>query len=472
MSAAPSTLIIPVESQVREFDAKLLLACLAAERGFPVILGSRAYTHYIIGQVPRGVYLAKSMRVLSETMFRLLRMVGHEIVAWEEEALVHPPAETYFTLRLSPNTINKVSHVFAWGQENADLLKQYPHLPPNLPIHVTGNPRGDMLRPELRSYFDEPVEQLRAQYGRFVLINTNYSDVNPFIPSVGLFYTDEDGTERRGQAGIGLPHDFATGLRAHKHMLFHAFQAFIPQLAHHFQDVNIVVRPHPSENFDSYRALAESHPRVHVDASGNIIPWLLACEAMIHNGCTTGVEAYALGRPAIAYLPNLNEYYDFDFQGLPNRLTHQCLTVEQVFDTLRRILDGHLGASGGAEREALIDHYLAARNGALASERILDVLVASGYLNAQPRRRSKIVEMTGRAATALRARNKQAKHRRSARGKGAYHDHRFPELSVHDVERRVAALSKVLNRFHDIVVQDHSKHIFTISCRRPTGVAV
>ena len=67
-----STLIIPVENQSRELDAKLLLACAAAERGFPVILGSRAFVHYAVDSIPRGVYLAKSMRSLSERVFGIL----------------------------------------------------------------------------------------------------------------------------------------------------------------------------------------------------------------------------------------------------------------------------------------------------------------------------------------------------------------------------------------------------------------
>lgn len=90
MGNSASTLIIPVESQVRELDARILLSCVAAERGFPVIMGSRAFTHFQVASAPRGVYLAKSMRSLSSSMFRILRKLGHEIVAWEEEALVHP----------------------------------------------------------------------------------------------------------------------------------------------------------------------------------------------------------------------------------------------------------------------------------------------------------------------------------------------------------------------------------------------
>ncbi|HDJ28283.1 MAG TPA: hypothetical protein ENF28_03435, partial [Proteobacteria bacterium] len=100
----PSTIIIPVESQVRELDAKILLACAAAERGFPVIIGSRAFIHFQVGSLSRGVYLAKSMRTLSIRMFTILRDLGHEIVGWDEEGLVRWPDDEYYRWRLSPVT--------------------------------------------------------------------------------------------------------------------------------------------------------------------------------------------------------------------------------------------------------------------------------------------------------------------------------------------------------------------------------
>ena len=88
MTACPSILIIPVENQVRELDAKLLLACVAAERGFPVVLGSRHYINFAMPFLPRGLFLAKSMRSLSRLMLNLIRGLGHDIVAWDEESLV------------------------------------------------------------------------------------------------------------------------------------------------------------------------------------------------------------------------------------------------------------------------------------------------------------------------------------------------------------------------------------------------
>jgi surface carbohydrate biosynthesis protein len=465
MGNSASTLIIPVENQVRELDAKILLACVAAERGFSVIIGSRAFVHFEVASVPRGVYLAKSMRSLSNSMFRILRLLGHEIVAWEEEALVHPPPDTYFTLRLSPTTIRNVSHVFAWGQENVDLLRQYPELPANMPIHITGNPRGDILRPEMRPYFDTEVERLRNLYGDFILINTNFTDVNPFIPNIGLFLPAKGPGEesRLGQAGIGMSRQFAEGLWDHKQAILEDFQQLIPALEQAFPDLTIIVRPHPSENFKIYNDLAARCERVKVTNEGNVIPWLLAAKTMVHNGCTTGLEAYVLGVPAISYLATFNEYYDYEFQGLPTKLSHQCFSFEELERTLTQILAGELDVAEGEERKALIDYYLAAQNGRLACERIVDVLEESGYGKKQPPASPIGTYVQGWALTKLKAAVTNLNMRRPGPNRLAYHNHRFPEISVAEIEQKVARFGQLLNRFNTIRVEQHSKHLFRIN---------
>ncbi|UJP07088.1 MAG: hypothetical protein LZF84_08520 [Nitrosomonas sp.] len=473
MNDSASTLIIPVESQVRELDAKILLSCIAAERGFPVLMGSRAFTHFQVASVPRGVYVAKSMRSLSNSMFKALRQLGHDIVAWEEEALVHPPADTYFTLRLSPATVRKVSHIFAWGQENADLLRQYPELPQDMPIHITGNPRGDMLRPELRPYFDPEVSRLRGLYGDFILINTNFSDVNPFIPSIGLFKPSKDArkTAKRGQSGIGMNQQFAEGLRDHKLAVLEDFKQLIPALAQAFPGRTIVVRPHPSESYQIYQEIAAWNERIVVINEGNVIPWLLAAKALVHNGCTTGLEAYVLGVPAISYLATLNEFYDYDFQGLPTKLSHQCFNFAELQNTVQRVLAGELGSADGAERQALIDYYLAAQQGPLACERIVDVLESCGYSEKQPPRSPIGAYVQGWLFTKLKAALTNLYMRRPGPNRLAYHDHRFPEIPVTEIEHKIARFGQLLHRFDHIKIEQHSKHLFMVRStdKRRTG---
>ena len=65
-------LIIPCETQSREFDAKLLLACFAAERGFPVIVGSKKEIYLRIGALPRSIFLSKGSRFRLARSLRIL----------------------------------------------------------------------------------------------------------------------------------------------------------------------------------------------------------------------------------------------------------------------------------------------------------------------------------------------------------------------------------------------------------------
>jgi surface carbohydrate biosynthesis protein len=139
---------------------------VAAERGFRVVMGSRALLHHRVSSLPRGVYLAKSLRRLSDRMFAILDRLGHDIVAWDEEALVHlPDPNFYYGRRLSPKTLRLTSALFAWGPENEALFRGYPGYH-GTPIYVTGNPRTDMMRPELRGYYAEEIEQIHKRHDR------------------------------------------------------------------------------------------------------------------------------------------------------------------------------------------------------------------------------------------------------------------------------------------------------------------
>jgi hypothetical protein len=316
----------------------------------------------------------------------------------------------------------------------------------------------------MRPYFDTEVERLRKLYGDFILINTNFTEVNPFIPNIGLFVPSKDGQKKslRGQAGIGMSREFADGLWDHKQAILEDFKQLIPALEQAFPELTIVVRPHPSENFKVYNEIAAKCRRVKVANEGNVIPWLLAAKAMVHNGCTTGLEAYALGVPAISYLATFNEYYDYEFQGLPTRLSYQSFNFEELQNTLTRILGGELGVAGGEERKTLIDYYLAAQNGRLACERIVDILEDNGYGRKQPPAPPVVTYVQGWALAKLKASVTNLNMRRPGPNRLSYHDHRFPEIPVAEIEQKIARFGHLLNRFGNIRVKQHSRHLFRI----------
>ena len=465
-SAVKGTLIIPVENQVRELDPKLLLAYVAAKRGFSSILGFRREIHLHISSFPPGIYLSKSMTAASDLMFQIMRKLGHEIVAWDEEALVHLPPDTYFSRRLSPVAMAFVSHMLAWGQDNAELWQQYPNLPDGAKIHVTGNPRNDLLRPEIRDYYEEMVGELRERYGDFILINTNFNHVNAFYPGLNLFVPpDKPGkTPEYGRAARGMTREYAEGFRDHKQAIFEKFQQLIPAVEKTFPKYNIVVRPHPTENQEIYRQISAECKQVKVTNEGNVVPWLMAAKALIHNGCTTGVEAYVVGVPAISYRATVNEYYDYGFYRLPNLLSHQCFNFEELRLTLEKILAGELGAAGGDERKTIVDQHLAALDGPLACERIVDVcekIVDGQFDRSKP---ALLDRLTGYGMANMRTLKRKIKaNLPRAQNKPEFHRHRYPEVSLEETRYRMLRFQQVLGDSKELQVERFSDQFFRIS---------
>ena len=464
------SLIIPVENQVRELDAKLLLACIAARHEFLVIIGSRLEISFRIGAFPPSIYLAKSMTARSLKMFRIMRKLGHVIAGWDEEALIHPPAETYFSRRLSPEAITHVSHLFAWGEENAELWRHYLSLPPDMPIHLTGNPRGDMLRPEMQPFFAEETEQLRQKYGEFLLINTNFSFVNAFYPDQNLFQPVKNPGEkpRFGRAAVGMDRHFAEGLRDHKQAVFESFQDMIPRLEQAFPELTIIVRPHPVENPGIYHQLADGCQRVKVIHEGNVIPWLLASRAVIHNGCTTGVEAYIMRVPALSYQERGDSGYDNGFYRLPNVLSHQCYDFSGLREAISSILAGKMGAAGGRERRELMAGYLASQDGALASQRIVAVLEKIIQKSANRPLPSSSARFVGRFQVSRRRLAKTIKSfQPNSKYRSEFQRHRYPGLSTEGLREKIKRLQSVLGYHQELTIEKVGDHVFRITPGQP-----
>jgi surface carbohydrate biosynthesis protein len=459
-------LLIPVENQVRELDPKLLLACIAAQHGFTSIIGSHRIMDFHIASFPRSLYLNKSFTIMNLKMFKIMHKLGHQIVTWDEEALVHLPADMYYSRRLSPLSLQYVSHLFAWGEDNAELWRRYHEMPEDMPIHVTGNPRGDLLRPEMQDFYKEDADKIRKTHGNFILVNTNFNHVNAFFPSQNLFRPVKTPGEQPqfGKAAKGMSREFAEMLRDHKQTIFDHFKKIIPALDNEFPEYNIVVRPHPTENQKVYHDIAARCQRVRVTNEGNVVPWLMAADALVHNGCTTGVEAFAMGVPAVSYRETINEDIDDTFYRLPNRLSHQCFNLEQLKEILHKIFASEIGAANGNERETLLAHYLTAQDGLLACERMVNVLekiTANRCELPQPPFNERIA---GRSLSYGRRLIKWAKsYLPGTHAPPEFHRHRYPGISLNELRTRILRFQKVLGDNTQIKSEQISDQIFQIS---------
>lgn len=452
------SLIVPAEVEAREFDAKLWLACVAAERGHQVIVGCRSRINRRLLFMPRSVYVAKGITPRSKRVFCILHNLGHQVVALDEEALLYFSPEVYRKRRTSKAALDEVDLLLAWGEDNRKLWENIPEYNRSTPISVVGNPRVDLLRPELRGYFESLAEKIRKRYGRFILINSNFGHVNAYFPNLS----------KLGPAGEPiqsnkLAEGFTQDIAEFRHAVFAEFLKMVPELSRRFPDHHIVLRPHPAENQETWRKALNNCSNVEVVGGGNVVPWLLAADVMIQNGCTTSVESYLLGRPSIYYRPVQSNQYELI---LARSVSYSADTMDSLCE-----LVGSLAAisSQGGERpqprtdsETIVDHYVSARHGPFAVDRLLGEL-EQRYGQGLDRRPT--VKQKGAAMISIiyrQLRKWSVDHRPNHRNNIALVRSAFPYLPLTDVQCRLKRLQAASGRFHDIHIRQRSRNIFEV----------
>lgn len=456
-------LYLPVENQVRELDAKVLFACVAAARGFPTVLGFKPYLYFAMPQLEPGIFIAKSMRAGSALMFDIIAGLGHLLVAWDEESLVRYISPEYTSWRYSAATFRPLRHLFAWGPDDAEMFRGYAGNP-GVAVHETGNPRIDLLRRDLRPYFAADAAALRDRYGDFVLVNTNFSFVNPFLATQALVLAaDARGRQRQSRTAAGMSAEFAAGMAAHQQQIFDHFRELVPQIGRRFPERTVVIRPHPSENHEVWRALVHGQRNVAIVHEGNVIPWLMAASVLLHNGCTTAVEAAVLERPAVSYRPVQSPVYDY---LLPNSLSHEAFTAEDALTALDEVLGGRRGLIESGARDALFARHLTGVSGDLSSSRIVDVLDNYRHDDARRPRPTLWRRARARAVAAARTGLKYINMRRRQHWASArYHEHIYPEIALADIDARIRRFDALVGGFDGLASRRLSRFLFRIERR-------
>ena len=171
--------ILPVETKSRELHGKLFLALNLLAKGHPVLIGEQGRLWEMADLVAPAIYVDKSIAATHTGWIRRCRAMGHEVVSWDEEGLIFFEPWMYRKLRVEPKSFEGLSRFFAWGEVQRDAIcEEYPSWRDK--IALCGNPRFDLLRPELREFYREEVDALKRQFGKMLLVNTNFALHNHF----------------------------------------------------------------------------------------------------------------------------------------------------------------------------------------------------------------------------------------------------------------------------------------------------
>ncbi|UOQ44126.1 hypothetical protein MUN89_20065 [Halobacillus salinarum] len=340
MKTKEKWLYLPVEVQVRELESKLLLAYYALKRGYRVIIGDHNMVEEAASVYPEGIFFLKGYtHGYRQTVIQNISQFEHVIIELDEEGLLlHDPVK-YLRDRMKLNMLHLVKKELCWGKYQKEVIaKAYPQCKEKL--YITGNPRFDLLLPKFRDLHKDQTEKVKQQYGSFILINTRFAKYNTL-------------------AG------FRSGkLDAHTQYIKDMFEEFLTMIKHlcsSCADINIVVRPHPSEDPQPYVRACKPYKNAYIRREGNIINWISAAEAMVHNGCTSSIEAFLLNKPVVTYIPFTNAEFDVD---LPNDLGTKAARLEDLvnFLTNTRLLKDESEAAL-KRKTAVLDKFYKAEEG-------------------------------------------------------------------------------------------------------------
>ena len=132
-----------------------------------------------------------------------------------------------------------------------------------------------------------------------------------------------------------------------------------------------------------------------------------------------------------------------------------------------KIFAGELGAADGNENKALIDYHLAATNGPLACERIVEVIEQITTGRSQRSDPTVINRMDGwYQATTRRLVKRLLSYLPDSHNRPEFHRHRYPGTSLDEVRERVSRIEKALGDCRVSEVNRISSEIFQISPQR------
>ncbi len=414
-------LYIPVETAARELDGKLLLALHGVGRGHKVVLGNRSMMSNIMHRFEPGVFFTHNFTRKRRRFLRIMRQLGHRIVGVDEEGLVWLDEDSYCHRRADVAAMGCMDAIFAWGVEHAEVLASVAGQP-GPDIIAAGNPRTDLLRPPLREIYRPAADRLQEKHGNFILINSNFGILN-----FALAQSNGDGEKTDAELGeLARTYQFPEEFFKFRYAVYRAFVKLLPELSARFPDRQIVIRPHPSENPAAWIEASKGLDNILVKYDAELIPWLMAADAVIHNGCTTALETAILARPAIMYRPVNGGEFEI----------RQPLKVSIVAEDKTRLFDAiEKPQSGNETIDAELTNLVSGLQGPTSSQRIIDAI------SALPRREpvSRVSRLAGQTRSLWRGCERSLrKLDRSSLAHADYIDHKFPPISAGEVSARLA----------------------------------
>ena len=325
--------LIPVETSSRETLYKIYLSNLLVSKGFECYLGTKSNISFLIERFEGFIYFDKGFhRGVSESLYKRINKNNGVIVSLDEEGAIDFKDGSVLGVRYDSELFKAANTIFFWGKmqyENSKILD-----PKHSNCIISGHPRFQLLKKEYQFLYDRERKVISNKHGKFILINTN----------MGF------GNNLRGdqfvKSNYGDRFNNLDGIIDNDKKKMRNIVGLCQKLSRY--NVKIILRPHPEEDTTYYSESFVGMDNIVITKNYSAISWILAAEHMIHIDCTTGVEAFMLGRKSVAYVTE-----DLD----KSLLTYLPLSFSYVVSDESEVIKHCLHSKLVESQDLMLDDY-------------------------------------------------------------------------------------------------------------------
>lgn len=312
-TGSPTRVAIVVDNPRRDLRGLVLLAHEFVKLDAQVYLVPMYQQGYDLPLLAPDLVVVNYARENNRALLETYRALGYRIAVLDTEGGVlsesglDSPLNWARGMRES-GLADLIDYYCFWGEAVRDAFAEHSGIKAEA-LAVTGCPRYDLCCPP----WSEVLEYARRG---FVLVNTNFSAINPQFTS-----SAED--ESRIFKSLGWDALYVEGLFEDLKAVFPRYLDAVEAIARNFPDKIVQVRPHPFENPQVYRDRFDELANVVVDGEGDILNAIFAAERVVHLNCGSAVDAVRLGKIPIS-LEYLNTERMQRHAPLPSRLSCQA----------------------------------------------------------------------------------------------------------------------------------------------------
>jgi surface carbohydrate biosynthesis protein len=461
MNNKPYICVLPMETKVRDLDARLYLGLQLVEAGFEVILGHKSGVHRaMFTQKKSFIYFDKGLDPKGDKFYQKIKENSSLIVVLDEEGGVYTKDYTVLEHRVQENALKYVDIFFTWGDKQKKLIEEKRILEPEH-IITTGHPRFDMRKKPFEEYYRQLGQRdVLIKDRKLILVNSSFA-----LGNNQLMLNDLIDFER-GQTTFHISRNALENRAAYHSQVMEYFINATIKISENNPTIIIVYRPHPAENVNKLRTIFKNYSNVLVTNDGSVQEWIVHAEVVLHHDCSTGIEAFLYGTPTISYCPIFDERYA---QEVPIKISEVIDDEERLLSRIGEVLnDARNGAISNRADKMIILKTIIDNVNYESSNKICDVLknyldgnhpniksfskYDSSYLSTKNRLlQNSLIEYVKNKVSPKRIRIiKRSKSK-------------WPGLSKSEIAKRIYLINKLFNNERKYKIRDLGNMAFQLS---------